>query len=87
MEITKLERYLELKKQESDITNELNLLKREIRESMVIGDTELGGIKVSRSMRTRIDLDKERVLVALGEQGYKSCEKISEYEVILVKRA
>jgi hypothetical protein len=86
MEHTKLARYLELKAQESEITKELNLIKREIRESLPIGDTEMNGIKVTRRMQIRIDLDKEAVLIKLGEKGYKDCEKAREYEVVTVKR-
>lgn len=86
MELSKLEKFLELKAQESEITKQLNLLKREIRESLPVGDSEFGDIKVSRSSRIRIDLDKESVLKRLGERGYKECEKASEYEVLTVKR-
>lgn len=82
----KLERFLELKKMEAEITKELNSLKREIREAYAIGDTEVGGVKVSRALRTRIDLDKEKVLIKLGADHYKDCEKITEYEVLTVKR-
>lgn len=86
MELSKLQQYLELKKQEAEITKQLNLIKREIRESLPIGDTEMGDIKVSRALRIRIDIDKESVLMKLGEKGYKECEKATEYEVVTVKR-
>ena len=84
--MTALERYLELKKQESSVVKELELLKKEIRELYSLGDTEVGDIKVSRSMRTRIDIDKEKVLIRLGVEAFQECEKISEYEVLVVKR-
>lgn len=86
MEHSKLERYLDLKAQEAEITKELNLIKREIRESLPIGDSEINGVKVTRRMQIRIDLDKEQVLIKLGEKGYKDCEKATEYEVVTVKR-
>lgn len=82
----KLDRYLQLKSQEAEITKELNLIKREIRESLPIGDTEINGIKVTRRMQIRFDLDKEAVLIKLGEKGYRHCEKATEYEVVTVKR-
>ena len=84
--MTALERYLELKKQESSVVKELESLKKEIRELYSLGDTEVGDIKVSRSMRTRIDIDKEKVLIRLGVEAFQECEKISEYEVLVVKR-
>ena len=86
MELTKLERYLELKFQESEIAKEINQLKREIKEQLPIGETIQSDIKVQRRLQTRIDLDKERVLIKLGADAYKDCEKITEYEVVTVKR-
>lgn len=81
-----LNRYLELKKQEAEIAKELKLMKQKIRESFSVGDTEIDGIKVSRSTRIRIDLDKESVLRKLGPHAYQQCEKATEYEVVTVKR-
>lgn len=81
-----LEKYLELKKQEAQVTKQLATLKNEIRLAYAIGDTESDGIKVTRAMRIRIDLDKEAVLLKIGADGYKDCEKATEYEVITVKR-
>lgn len=86
MEHSKIERFLELKKMEAEITKEMNELKRQFRESFSLGDTEVDGVKISRALRTRIDLDKEKVLIRLGADGYKDCEKITEYEVLTVKR-
>lgn len=86
MELTKLERYLELKAQEADITKELNALKKEIKEQLPVGETIQQDIKVQRRLQTRIDLDKEQVLIKLGADAYKACEKISEYEVVTVRR-
>lgn len=86
MELNKLEEYLSLKRQEAEITKKLNDLKAEFREALPFGDSEFGDIKVQRTLRTRIDLDKEQVLIRLGERGYKDCEKITEYEVLTVKR-
>jgi hypothetical protein len=81
-----LEKYLELKKQEAEVTKQLNSLKNEIKLAYAIGDSETNGIKVSRSLRIRIDLDKEAVLLKIGADAYKECEKATEYEVLTVKR-
>ena len=86
MELAKLQRYLELKAQEAEITKELNNLKNEIKEQLPLGETIQQDIKVQRRLQTRIDLDKEQVLIKLGRDAYKACEKISEYEVVTVKR-
>ena len=51
-----------------------------------MGEFEVDGVKVTRATRIRIDLDKERVLIKLGQKAYMDCEKATEYEVITVKR-
>lgn len=81
-----LEKYLTLKRQETDTTKQLNELKKQIKSEFAQGETMVGDIKVSRVSRIRIDLDKESVLRKLGEKGYRECEKASEYEVLTVKR-
>ena len=86
MELSKLEKFLELKAQATAIEKQMKEIKAEIKESFEPGETVVGNVQIQRSLRTRIDLDKEQVLIRLGESGYKECEKISEYEVLTVKR-
>ena len=81
-----LRRYLEIKKQIALLEKEANLIKREIRTNLPFGTHEFGDIKVIRSTRIRIDLDKESVLLKLGAEAYQACEKASEYEVVEVKQ-
>ena len=81
-----LEKYLEQKKIEAEAQKKLKELKKQIQAEFAMGEFEVDGVKVTRASRIRIDLDKERVLMKLGQEAYMDCEKATEYEVITVKR-
>ena len=81
-----LEKYLQQKKIEAEAQKKLKELKKQIQAEFGMGEFEVDGVKVTRSSRIRIDLDKERALMKLGQEAYMDCEKATEYEVITVKR-
>lgn len=85
MEALNLRRYMQIKSQIAELEKEANLIKRDIKASFGMGSFTVGDIKVVRSTRIRIDLDKESVLLKLGAEAYQACEKASEYEVVEVK--
>lgn len=78
-------RYLEIKKQIKDLEAEAETIKKTWLASLPVGETEMDGHVITISKRTRIDLDKEAVLIAVGPEAYKSLEKISEFTVLTVK--
>lgn len=85
MEISKLKRFIELKKQAKALEKEMNDIKAEIRKSLDFGFHEFDGVKVTRSYRSRLELDKAGILELIGIDKYQSFEKPSEYEVIKVE--
>jgi hypothetical protein len=76
-----IDRYLELKSQIAAATVELETIKKQWLADLAVGTH--GRITIAK--RTRIDLDKEAVLVAVGPEMYKNLEKITEYTVVTVK--
>ena len=76
-----IDRYLELKATISTATLEMESIKQGWIADLAVGTH--GRITIAK--RTRIDLDKAAVLVAVGPESYKALEKISEYTVVTVK--
>jgi hypothetical protein len=76
-----IDRYLELKSQIAAATLEMESIKQGWLADLSVGTH--GRITIAK--RTRIDLDKAAVLVAVGPEAYKTLEKISEYTVVTVK--
>ena len=76
-----VDRYLELKSQIATATLEMESIKQGWLAELAVGTH--GRITIAK--RTRIDLDKAAVLVAVGADTYKALEKISEYTVVTVK--
>tara|TARA_R110000868_G_scaffold250282_4_gene506776 strand:+ start:3343 stop:3606 length:264 start_codon:yes stop_codon:yes gene_type:complete len=80
-----LKQYSDLQNQINEMTKQADLIKRQIKSELTIGEHVIGEFKVSYVQRTRIDLDKELVTKALGDK-VKECEKITGYEVLTLKR-
>jgi hypothetical protein len=76
-----IDRYLELKRQIAAATLEMESIKKQWLADLAPG---IHG-RITIAKRTRIDLDKAAVLVAVGADTYKTLEKISEYTVVTVK--
>jgi hypothetical protein len=76
-----IDRYLELKNVIAEATLELESIKQGWLAELPLGNH--GRITIAK--RTRIDLDKAAVLVAVGAEMYKNLEKISDYTVVTVK--
>lgn len=86
LDLAKLVRFSELSAQIKELTQELDAIKAELRNSVGIGTTKLEGYEVTKQERFRVDLDKEKILLEIGADKLKDCEKISSYEVLLVKK-
>lgn len=85
MEISSLKRFIEIKQQIKELEKEKNNLQAKIRASFDFGTHEIDGVKVIRSTRSRLELDKAGILELIGINAYKSFEKPNEYEVIQVE--
>jgi hypothetical protein len=80
-----IKRYLELKSIAKAAEAEMDAIKKEWIDTLPLGESSIDGHTVSIVKRTRIDLDKEAVLMAVGADAYRSLEKISEFVVVIVK--
>jgi len=85
MNLKALQEFYETQRQIAELTKLADTLKKTLKTEIPRGEHTFGDFKVSFVERTRIDLDKALVTEVLGEK-VKECEKISAYEVFLVKR-
>ena len=85
MNLKALQEFYETQRQIAELTKQADALTKTLKTEIPRGEHTFGEWKVSFVERTRIDLDKGLVEQALGEK-VKECERISAYEVFMVKK-
>lgn len=80
-----LQEFYNLKQQIDELTKQAEILKKNLKTEIEKGEHSFGEWQVSYVQRTRIDLDKELITKELGDK-IKAFEKISAYEVFMVKK-